>query len=183
MPLFAEREEKHRKRYSKDKNNSRSFLMNVHDVLRVQLISKHTQGNGGKLQKPLFPKVFIPSSSPPTGIMWFWFFFFLYSFLISKDLPLYPTIFWSLTWGRSVLSCPAHQTSPLLNCTHLPLSLLSWRRDTVYKHKHFRTFPASMAAACQRLLANSFLNMLKILFMVKANKSHVLGNQSATLTQ
>lgn len=40
-----------------------------------------------------------------------------------------------------------------------------------------------MGAACQRLLANSFLKMLKILFMVKANKSHVLGNQSATLTQ
>lgn len=138
--------------------------------------------NGGKLQKPFSPKVFIPSSSPQQE--WCVFFFFLYSFLISKDLPLYPTIFWSLTWGRSVLSCPVHQTSPLLNCTHLPLlSLLSWRRDSVYKHKHFRTFPASMGAACQRLPANSFLKMLKTLFMVKANKSHVLGNQRATLTQ
>lgn len=63
--------------------------MNVHEVLRRSLISKYTQVNGRKLQKPLFFQSILPPNRNFVG----GFFFFLYSLLISKDLPLYPTIF------------------------------------------------------------------------------------------
>lgn len=96
--------------------------MNVRDVLRVQLISKHTQGNGGKLQKPLFPKVFIPSSSPPTGIMWFCFFFFS---LLIPDFQGSPTLsnnfleshlrkVWALLPSPSNISTPELHSPPSL---------------------------------------------------------------------
>lgn len=86
------------------------------------------------LQKPLFSKVFISGSSPQQELCEFFLGFF------------FSTNFWFLRISYSIqqffevspekgLCFPAHQTPPLLNWTHLPLlSLLSWRRDAVYKH-------------------------------------------------
>lgn len=78
------------------------YIMNVHDELRRSLISKLTQVNERKLQKPLFPKVFIPSSSPQQelcegGCCVCGFFVSLFLFFLSFSIH-----FWFLRISHSI---------------------------------------------------------------------------------
>lgn len=97
----------------------------MHDELRRTLISKLTQVNKRNLKKSPSCKVFIPGSSPQQELCVL-FFFSLYSFLISKDLPLYPTIFLKSHLRKvcALLPSPSNTSPPELNSPPSPITAL-----------------------------------------------------------